>query len=443
MDQEKEEKKKTTTKKKSSTSKAKTTTSKAKTTTKKETTKKETAKKTTSRKKKVEEVVIPYNDELSTVVEKEYKEEEITPEQLIDEVADAITTPVVDLMNGEFHKKPSNWIYAIVGIFIIFMIVVCIYSYFHQTKVVRDDHFTFLADSYEYKFDSSYVEIDNKMELLQYFPTAVTQVVDFSLYRYFILSVPYNPCSENDVVPVGYTLEDDIVHVQFTYTASCGGCAPQYLYYLFEIDRNTYFIDIKFDYEATNDSHCLDDIAYKPILYFYPEEETNISVKLLHEDFLTTTYPKYNGSWEYIAYPDGTLKDKNTNREYYSLFWEGDHHEAYVQQDGFVVKGEDTLSFLEEKLKVLGLTDKEAEEFIIYWLPSLEKNAYNYIRFETIEEINSYMPLDVQPTPDTIIRIQMDYKALNEKIDVIEQDLKTPERLGFTVVEWGGSIIKD
>ena len=35
--------------------------------------------------------------------------------------------------------------------------------------------------------------------------------------------------------------------------------------------------------------------------------------------------------------------------------------------EGFVVKGEDSAAFLEEKLEILGLNYKEAEEFIIYW----------------------------------------------------------------------------
>ena len=37
---------------------------------------------------------------------------------------------------------------------------------------------------------------------------------------------------------------------------------------------------------------------------------------------------------------------------------------------------------------MLGLNDREAEEFIVYWLPKLEENKYNLIRFETAEEIN-------------------------------------------------------
>ena len=52
------------------------------------------------------------------------------------------------------------------------------------------------------------------------------------------------------------------------------------------------------------------------------------------------------------------------------------------------------------------------------------------------------MPLDITPNPDTIIRILMDYKPLDKKIIVKEQNLITSERTGFTVVEWGGSEIK-
>jgi hypothetical protein len=48
------------------------------------------------------------------------------------------------------------------------------------------------------------------------------------------------------------------------------------------------------------------------------------------------------------------------------------------------------------------------------------------------------MPLDISPKPDSVIRITMDFKSLDNYIKVKEQELKTPERIGFTVVEWGG-----
>ena len=59
-----------------------------------------------------------------------------------------------------------------------------------------------------------------------------------------------------------------------------------------------------------------------------------------------------------------------------------------------------------------------------------------------MDEINEQMPLEVTPAPDTIIRVLMEYKPINEYIKIDEQVLTKAERNGFTVVEWGGSLIK-
>lgn len=184
-------------------------------------------------------------------------------------------------------------------------------------------------------------------------------------------------------------------------------------------------------------------VAEKPIIYLYPTEETETSVKLLNAERITCSYPKYVDEWNVLAKPNGDLIDLETGRNLYSLYYESENVEKFnVSQEGFVVKGEDSAKFLEEKLTVLGLTEREAEEFIIYWLPKLESNKYNYIRFATDEEINNNMPLEISPKPDTIIRVLMTFKGLENPIDVEEQSLNTPERKGFTVVEWGGTEIK-
>lgn len=180
----------------------------------------------------------------------------------------------------------------------------------------------------------------------------------------------------------------------------------------------------------------------KPIIYLYPQENTKLSVKLGNTEKLTCSYPKYEKEWEIIAEPDGTLTDIETQRKLYALYWEGKEAPEPEMTEGFVVKGEDTIEFLEEKLEILGLTEREAEEFIIYWLPKMQNNEYNYIRFATMEEINEYMPLEFSVQPDSIIRILMQYKAMDEYIEIPEQELQTPKREGFVVVEWGGSEIK-
>ncbi len=180
----------------------------------------------------------------------------------------------------------------------------------------------------------------------------------------------------------------------------------------------------------------------KPIIYLYPETTIQLSVNLGRPENITCSYPDYKNGWNVIANPDGTLIDTNTGRQLYSLYWEGIQNELENFEDGFVVSGEDSIQFLEEKLTILGLTEREAEEFIVYWLPKLQENKYNYIRFATPGEINEIMPLEFSTEPDTIIRVLMQFKPLDDYIEVPEQKLETPERTGFVVVEWGGTEIK-
>ena len=203
---------------------------------------------------------------------------------------------------------------------------------------------------------------------------------------------------------------------------------------------NTEFNNIK---KRVNTSIITDSIMYKPVIYLYPTEETEITVKLLNAERITCSYPKYVDEWNVLAKPNGDLTELGTGRNLYSLYYESECVEKFnISQEGFVVKGEDSAKFLEEKLAILGLTEREAQEFIIYWLPRLESNKYNYIRFAADEEINNNMPLEINPNPDTIIRVLMTFKGLENSIEIKEQKLDTPERKGFTVIEWGGTEIK-
>lgn len=178
----------------------------------------------------------------------------------------------------------------------------------------------------------------------------------------------------------------------------------------------------------------------KPVIYLYPEEETLISVKLDYNGELTSTYPAYENGWNAIAQPDGTLIDPETGREYYCLFWEGATNVEYDLSEGFVVPGNETEAFLEESLAVLGLTEREANEFIIYWLPQMEGNAYNLISFQN-ETYTDNAELNINPAPDSVLRVFMVWQGLNEPVEVKPQVLKGTERTGFTVVEWGGCEI--
>jgi endoglucanase len=108
---------------------------------------------------------------------------------------------------------------------------------------------------------------------------------------------------------------------------------------------------------------------------------------------------------------------------------------------GFVVKGSETGEFLREKLAFMGLTPKADTEVIVYWMPLMEKNAWNLISFQGAAYTDNAV-LTVEPRPDSVLRVYMAFKPLSFPITVPPQDLKPFERKGFTLVEWGGSEVK-
>lgn len=180
----------------------------------------------------------------------------------------------------------------------------------------------------------------------------------------------------------------------------------------------------------------------KPVIYLYPEKATEVSVKLDYNGDFTCTYPEYNHGWHVVASPDGSLINKADDQEYSYLFWEGKSDIEYDFSKGFVVKGGDTKEFLQEKLSYMGLTPKEYNEFIVYWLPLMKDNPYNLISFQNQTYIDN-AKLTITPNPDSILRVFMAYKPLNKEIEIEKQKLEPFVRSGFTVVEWGGSEIKN
>ena len=183
-----------------------------------------------------------------------------------------------------------------------------------------------------------------------------------------------------------------------------------------------------------------EDAAEKPVIYLYPEQETMVSVSLDYAGTLTATYPAYEDGWTVTAEPDGTLYDENGN-EYSYLFWEGENNIDYDFSKGFCVAGADTADFLREKLAEIGLTPREYNEFIVYWLPKMQDNPYNLISFQS-EAYTDAAKLDIDPTPDSVLRVFMAWKPLGRPQTIEPQTFTPFARDGFTVVEWGGCEVK-
>ena len=180
-------------------------------------------------------------------------------------------------------------------------------------------------------------------------------------------------------------------------------------------------------------------MSEKPVIYLYPEETTDVTVKVNPTGDFTFTYPEYNDGWEVQAHADGGLYIGEDRYNY--LFWES--VEKWNANDenssGFVIDGKNVTAFLEEKLTEAGLNSREKTDFITYWAPRIIGNDRVFINFIFNETCDRHATLDISPKPDNIYRIYMRWCAVPASfVTTSEQEIEKANREGFTVIEWGG-----
>jgi hypothetical protein len=184
----------------------------------------------------------------------------------------------------------------------------------------------------------------------------------------------------------------------------------------------------------------------KPVIYLYPTSTEKVKVQLDYKGIITADYPPYNfeqKGWTVTATPDGKIIGED-GKEYSYLFWEGQSLTPvnYDLSTGFIVRGEDTREFLQTTLAKMGLTPKEYNEFIVYWYPKMKDNKYNLIHFAESEYTDTAL-LTITPKPDSMLRVFMVFKPLDNTINIKPQEIESFVRNGFTVVEWGGDEINN
>lgn len=320
---------------------------------------------------------------------------------------------------------------------IILVLALIIILWPKKTKIIENEYEILENSNTSYKYITTYEQykefIDKKND-----NTIKKQLTeqDFKNKKYLFYTMPIDSCTEtieNDKIEK----ENNTYKIYFDISYRCGVCPLKQTTYVYEVEEE---LNVEVYTKTLSREACDPNVSYKPIIYIYPEEDIDLTIKLGNEKDLLYTYPKYNNTWNVRVSKDGNIYDYNTKRNYYGLYWEGIDNYKLNMNEGFVVKGKDSVKFLEEKLEILGLNEYEINEFIIYWIDKLESNEYNFISFRNEKNIN--MPLEFSKEPDTLIRVMMDFKKLDEPIKVKEQKLTKVERTGFTIVEWGGTYHK-
>ncbi len=170
----------------------------------------------------------------------------------------------------------------------------------------------------------------------------------------------------------------------------------------------------------------------KPAIYLYPPEDSLISVQLLLNGKITQTIPEYGRGWNVFVSKDGVI-----NGKYDYLFYEVDLNKLRLPKTGWVVSYNELSKWFDINLIKLGLNEKERNQFKDYWMGRLSPASYYEIKILETVFLKENMDLLITPTPNTLIRLNFYFKPLPEKKSIKEPTIRTTERKGFTVVEWG------
>lgn len=204
----------------------------------------------------------------------------------------------------------------------------------------------------------------------------------------------------------------------------------------------------------------------KPVIYLYPQTPTDVSLSFTSPMSLTTQIPTYKNGWNVRANPDGELIDlqpEYTNcsllkqvvgseyaksacnkNSYPYIYWAGQTHAASYPdiKSGWIVGNGEVEQTLRTKLTQIGLSEKEQNDMLEYWLPEMKKSNAPFYRISLLQnnELNKLFPMNVTPKPNSVIRVFLDYLPLSSSnsVSVEPETVEHYDRNGFTLVEWGG-----
>ena len=344
----------------------------------------------------------------------------------------------------DFYRENKKLFRVIAIILVVLVCMKVIIGVRNGFRVARTEH-VYVVNTYGYSYKdkliTTYYDYEDIVDT--YRLESILDESDFDNNDYIMFFIDGYGCEEvfefNDL-----RLKSDRVILYFDYYIDCDReCEEnEYNMFLIPIKKGAY-IDlpkIEIEYESIGgDEACDDVIIDKPILYLYPPSDMEVSVRLENSSVIKTSYPKYNDGWKVYAMSDGSLYDSDS-KYYYALYWDEYSDYRVDFSEGFYVARDNALEFLEEKLSIIGLNDRERNEFIMYWLPKLEDNEESLVYFELTLEREEHNKLIINPSPDSMLRVNMHVKKVDGYVDIEEQELVSFERVGFVAVEWGGTI---
>ena len=182
----------------------------------------------------------------------------------------------------------------------------------------------------------------------------------------------------------------------------------------------------------------------KPVIYFYSEKPITVTATITTDELLIHSEPGSNvfspATWTFLALPNSVLVSRG--KQYPYLFYETSYFgKRFSLNEGWSVERSNLIPLLNEKLPLLGLSKTETNAFVEYWSARLPESRYYSVYVIDRKEIDEKIKLDVNPTPDSVIRVFLAFKPTQSSEVLMLPRIEIPLRYGFTVVEWGGFVV--
>jgi hypothetical protein len=179
--------------------------------------------------------------------------------------------------------------------------------------------------------------------------------------------------------------------------------------------------------------------VFKPNIYIYPTERSQISVNLSFPQGgkIITSIPNYGNGWIIDVDTSGII-----NNKYEYLFYESEQPNAWQLYDGWIIKRSELGAFFTNNMLKYGFNGHEIKDFTDFWIPRLDNSEYFEIYPQESNIIETVIKLDFSKTPENILRLFYVIKGVNNNnnnnnrinIPVVNNQFS---RSGFHVSEWG------
>jgi hypothetical protein len=191
----------------------------------------------------------------------------------------------------------------------------------------------------------------------------------------------------------------------------------------------------------TEERSKYDTQGCEPVLYLYADPPRRFHVRV-PAPVVASDPPHGADGWWVLAGPEGTLTGPSGSTP--DLFWELLVPGLPEPAEAFTVAGADAERFLRAIAAAAGLVGREEDAFVAAWAPELAGNAWTRVGVHPRAVVDAWEPLEVDPLPDTLIRLRIDVRPLEvapgaEPPRWPEPEIEAPPpRRGTVLVDWGG-----